>query len=192
MIDSLASDPVTIAAPVVVLALIALRWYFGSTLLALRFVSFWGTARRLYMPVLDRYGKRLLGFGAAENRAYESEHVGDYPFAVRDVVRAIDTNSDPQFEVSILSGLKTDWEENREVASIVGFVGSKPFPGAPAWLRAEQVHVFLFAIEDGTRVCAHKEANSYRPDLWRDHLYKGPSFDVQAGVKAVETWLGEP
>jgi len=113
---------------VAVLALIALRWYFGSVLLSLRFLTFWGTARRLYMPVIDRVLKRGLGTGVAENRAYESEHVGDYAFSEVALAAAIQTNSERDFEVSILSGLKTDWDGNREVASIVGFHGPKPFP----------------------------------------------------------------
>jgi len=47
----------------------------------------------------------------------------------------------------------------------------------------------MFDVEQGTRVAAHAEANSYRADLWRDHLYKGPSFDVQAGVESVRSWI---
>lgn len=182
------ADPTTIAAVALVVVLGITRTYFGSAVLSTRFARFWGLARRLYMPVLDRIAKRAVGVGA-ENHATRAEHVADLPASVLTVIRELNHASDPAFEVSVLSGLKTDWAGNTEAASVVAYVGPKPFPGAPRWLRAEQVHVFMFRANDVTRVCAHREANAWRPDQWRDHLRKGPSFDVSAGVDAVREWL---
>jgi hypothetical protein len=180
--------PAEVAAPALVVTLIALRWYYGSTLLSLRFLGFWGVARRLFMPLVDRVAKRVAGV-SAENRAVPEEHVGDFSRSPKRLATTIQQASGRRFEVSVLSGLKTDWDGNTEVASIVGYHGAKPFPGAPDWLRAQQVHVFMFRIEGGTRVAAHEEANSWRPDLWRDHLRKGDSFDAAAGVAEVRSWV---
>ena len=47
----------------------------------------------------------------------------------------------------------------------------------------------MFDVGDETRVCAHVEANSFRPDLWRDHLFKGESFDAEQGVRITKAWL---
>lgn len=190
--DALAEVPIGVAAPVVVLALVALRWRYGSVLLDLRFVHAWNVARRVAIPLVDRVAKRAFGSSIAENKATEAEHVADFDESVRDLCDRIQAASDRDFEVSALAGLKTDWEGNREAASIVGFEGPRPFPGAPDWLRADQVHVFMFTLPDGgTRVCAHMESNSYRPDRWHDHLYKGPTYSPDRGVRATEAWLAE-
>lgn len=186
------SDPVGIAAVALVSTLVVVRLYSGSFLLSLRFVRFWGAARRIFMPVLDVYGKRLVGVGA-ENRARRNEFVADVSEPPAVVARHLENQTDTTIEVSVLSGLKTDWAGNREVASVVTYRGSKLAPGAPGWLRADQIHVFMFDVEQGakprTRICAHYEANSWRPDRWRDHLFKGATFDVGRGVRQVRNWL---
>ena len=189
MLSELGTSETAVAAVALVVALGIVRTYAGSALLSLRFLSFWGTARRLYMPLVDRVAKRLVGV-SAENHATRVEHVTDTDDSPTEVARRLDAASDPAFETSVLSGLKTDWAGTTETASIVAYVGRNPWPGAPFWLRAEQIHVFMFALPDGgTRVAAHQEANAWRPDKWRDHLRQGPSFDAEAGVRAVKTWL---
>ncbi len=150
----------------------------------------WGLLRRLLMPVVDQYSKRFIGV-PAENRAHKSEYVNDVDATPADIRDALIAQSNERWEVSVLAGLKTDWAGNKETASLVCYQGSRPTQAAPDWLRHDQIHVFMFSLETGTRVCCHREANSWRPDLWRDHLYKGPSFDPQAGVGTVETWLHE-
>ena len=189
MLPDLPADPTAVAAIGLVVSLIILRLYFGNTLLHTRFAPFWGTARRLFMPVVDRVAKRTVGI-SAENDAVEAEHVGDYDRDPDALIRALQRGSERRLEVSVLSGLKTDWDGNTEIRSVVGYEGATPWPGAPRWLRAKQVHVFMFRTDAGkTRVAAHEEANSWRPDLWADHLFKGPSFDVEAGVSTVREWL---
>ena len=187
------ADPVAVAAVALVTSLVAVRLYAGGSLLGLRFLSFWSIARRLFMPVLDRVAKRLVGIGA-ENRAVREEFVADVEATPREVATALQTESDREFEVSVLSGLKTDWDGNTEVASVVTYAGAKPIPNAPDWLRADQIHVFMFRVDDDrpgdrTRVAAHYEANSWRPDRWRDHLFKGETFDVAKARHAVDLWL---
>lgn len=186
-IQTLLADPVAAAAVTLVSILVVTRLSAGSDLLAIRFVAFWGAARRIYMPLLDRVGTQTVGIGA-ENRAMRREFVADVAAPVTDVVAALDAAGYSRYEVSVLSGLKSDWAGNVEVASIVTYAGPKPFPVAPEWLRRDQVHVFLFRPDHGpdrTRVCAHYEANSWRPDRWKDHLYKGPTFDAAKGVRLV-------
>ena len=184
------ADPVAVAAVALVTTLVAVRLYAGGSLLGLRFLSFWSIARRLFMPVLDRVAKRLVGIGA-ENRAVREEFVADVDATPREVATALQTESDREFEVSVLSGLKTDWDGNTEVASVVTYAGAKPIPNAPDWLRADQIHVFMFRAGDRTRVAAHYEANSWRPDRWKDHLFKGETFDAAEGVARVSTLLDE-
>ena len=149
------ADPVAVAAVALVTTLVAVRLYAGASLLALRFLSFWSIARRLFMPVLDRVGKRFVGIGA-ENRAVREEFVADVDATPREVATALDN--------------------------------------APDWLRPDQIHVFMFRVDDDrpgdrTRVAAHYEANSWRPDRWRDHLFKGETFDVAKARHAVDLWL---
>jgi hypothetical protein len=182
------SGPTGAAAIAVVTTLLVVRLYAGSRLLDPRYMVFWGLARRLLMPIIDQLAKRAVGI-SAENQAHRSEYVHDTPDTPADVRDALIAESDERWEVSVLSGLKTDWSENVEIASLVCYYGSKPTPAAPDWLREKQTHVFMFSSGVGTRVCAHNEANSWRPDKWKDHLFKGESFDAEAGVDDVSAWL---
>ena len=191
MLDILGSvelDTVALAAILLVSTLVIARLYTGSVLLDIKYLEFWGTARQLFMPLIDKLAKRLVGI-SAENSAHETEHVADIRNSPREIAEMIQANTQRDFEVSVLSGLKTDWDGNTEVASIVGYMGNRPWPNSPEWLRAKQVHIFMFDVGDETRVCAHVEANSWRPDLWRDHLFKGESFDAEQGVRITKAWL---
>jgi hypothetical protein len=140
------------------------------------------------MPLVDQLAKRVVGI-SAENAAHRDEFVHDVDATPVEVRDALIAQSDQRWEVSVLSGLKTDWAGNYEVASLVCYFGDKPAPGAPDWLRDKQTHVFLFSAGVGTRICCHDEANSWRADQWRDHLFKGESFDPAAGVEKVNRWL---
>ena len=141
------------------------------------------------MPVIDKVAKRLVGI-SAENRALETEHVVDVQADPKSVAEGIDEVSERDFEVSVLSGFKSDWDGNKEIASIVGYDESKPWPNAPDWLRSDQVHITMFVTDDlDTRVTAHYEANSWRPDRWADHLFKGETFDAEKGVSLTKEWL---
>ena len=180
---------VAIAAVALVSLLSIVRLYSGSVLLQLRYLNFWGNARRLFMPVIDKVAKRLVGI-SAENRALETEYVVDVQADPKSVAEGVDEVSERDFEVSVLSGYKSDWEANKEIASIVGYDGSKPWPNAPDWLRSDQVHITMFVTDDlKTRVTSHYEANSWRPDRWADHLFKGETFDAEKGVSLTKEWL---
>ena len=182
---------VAIAAVALVSLLSIVRLYSGSVLLQLRYLNFWGNARRLFMPVIDKVAKRLVGI-SAENRALKTEHVVDVQADPKSVAEGIDEVSERDFEVSVLSGFKTDWDGNKERVSIVGYDGSKLWPSAPDWLRADQVHITMFVTDDSeTRVTAHYEANSWRADKWKDHLYKGETFDAERGVSLTKEWMKE-
>ena len=182
---------VAIAAVALVSALTITRLYSGSVLLDLRYVHFWGNARGIFMPVIDKLAKRVVGI-SAENHAVESEHVADIKPDAKTVVDGIERVSEREFEVSVLSGFKTDWHGNKERVSIVGYDGPKPWPNAPDWLRSDQVHITMFVTDDlKTRVTSHYEANSWRPDRWADHLFKGETFDAEKGVSLTREWMKE-
>jgi hypothetical protein len=182
------NGPTGLAAIALVTVLVVVRFYAGARLLDPKHMTWWGIARRIGMPVVDQLAKRSVGI-SAENKAHRSEFVHDVDADPVDVRDALIAQSNERWEVSVLSGLKSDWADNKEVASLVCYFGNKPAPGAPDWLRDKQTHVFLFSAGIGTRICAHNEANSWRPDQWRDHLFKGESFDAQAGVEDTQAWL---
>ena len=182
---------VAIAAVALVSLLGIVRLYSGSVLLQLRYVNFWGNARRLFMPVIDKVAKRLVGI-SAENRALKKEHVVDVQADPKSVAEGIDEVSTRDFEVSVLSGFKSDWDGNKEITSIVGYDGPKPWPNAPDWLRTDQLQITMFDTDDlETRVTAHNEANSWRPDKRADHLFKGETFDAEKGVSLTREWMKE-
>ena len=181
-------DTVALAAILLVSTLVIARFYTGSVLLDIKYVEFWGQARQLFMPLIDRLAKRLVGI-PAENDAKRYEHVADIPERPKEIAQTIQANSEREFEVSVLSGLKSDPINRKEIASIVGYMGSRPWPNSPEWLRAKQVHIFMFDVGDYTRLYAHVEANSWRPDLWKDHLFKGDSFNAEQGVRITKAWL---
>jgi len=182
------SGPVGAAAITLVTLLVAIRLYNDAHFLEPRYLAAWGIARRLGMPVIDQLAKRSVGV-SAENDAHRSEWVGDVDATPNEVRDALIAQSNERWEVSVLSGLKTDWRGNTEVASLVCYYGDLPHPSAPDWLRDEQTHVFLFNTDGKTRICAHNEANSWRPDQWQDHLFKGASFSPGAGVGRVDGWM---
>ena len=181
-------DTVALAAILLVSTLVIARFYTGSVLLDIKYLEFWGTARQLFMPLIDKLAKRLVGI-SAENSAHETEHVADICNSPREIADMIQANSKREFEVSVLSGLKRDPINRKEIASIVGYMGARPWPNSPEWLRAKQVHIFMFDVGDYTRLYAHVEANSWRPDLWKDHLFKGESFNAEQGVRITKAWL---
>lgn len=181
-------DPVGYAAIALVTVLVLLRFYYGSALLHIRFARFWGNARSVYMPVVDKLAKRIVGIGA-ENRAVRIEHVGDVDASPWEVISELQRVTNRQAEVSVLSGWKRDWDGNPEVASIVLYAGAAPFAHAPRWLKNAQYHITLFQSGGLTRITCHFEANSYRPDLWRDHLWKGATFDAERGREACRQWV---
>jgi hypothetical protein len=184
------SGPTGAAAIALVSLLVFVRLYAGSRLLDPKHMTLWGVVRRIGMPLVDQVAKRSVGI-SAENAAHRDEFVHDVDATPVEVRDALIAQSDERWEVSVLSGLKTDWAANHEQASLVCYFGDKPTPGSPDWLRDKQTHVFLFSAGIGTRICCHNEANSWRPDQWHDHLFKGPSFDAQAGVERVNGWLEE-
>jgi hypothetical protein len=183
------NGPTGAAAIGLVTLLVVVRFYAGARLLDPKHMTWWGIARRIFMPIVDQLAKQAVGI-SAENHARTNEQATVTPADPVDVRDALIKQSGERWEVSVLSGFKTDWADNKEIASLVCYHGDTPTPGSPDWLRDKQTHVFMFSLSGvGTRVCAHEEANSWRPDLWRDHLFKGDSFDAHAGVVRVKGWL---
>ena len=176
-----------VAAPTVVAIVVGARLWFGSTIFHVRWLTAWNIVRRVGVPWLNGFVLgRLVPFDPElENEAYEDEFVGVTKASPRDVALAISEVADP--EVPLLAGFKTDWDEREEAGTDVTYHGPKPLGVAPDWLRPRQTHRTYFRARgpDGrfyTVITAHEEANSYRPDLWRDHLFKG-SFSASEGVR---------
>lgn len=182
---------VGVAAAAVVLTAVLARVYFGSVLFAPRHVTTWNIVRRIATPILQRAIYRFAPFDIQiENESTREE----YAATVEADPRALATTIDEVREVEIpaLAGFKTAPDGREERATFVWHVGPRPWPAAPRWLRRYQNHPTVYRREDGRYdVYAHFEANSYRPDLWADHLFKGASFDVQEGVSRTQAALDD-
>jgi len=178
---------VEVAAPVVVLVGIAIRIYAGSVLFHPRYARTWGIARSIGVPILNRVALGRLGVDI-ENQAHKNEYVGHTDTGVQELALALDTVGPT--EVPLLAGYKSDWKGRDEAGTVVVYHGDRPFPTAPDWLRDRQTHLTVFADGDQIVVTAHEEANSYRPDQWADHLFKG-SFSAERGVTHATQLLDE-
>ena len=179
------------AAVAVVLTGIAVRLYFGSAIFHPAHTTTWNVARRVLVPVLQRVIYHQLPFNIEiENESHRDEYAATVSHSPQQLALKIDEVR--EVEVSLLSGFKTAPDGRRERGTFVWYTGPKPFTSAPRWLRRYQVHPTVFRREDGTYdVYAHFEANSYRPDLWADHLFKGPSFSVEKGVRKTQNALDD-
>jgi hypothetical protein len=183
MIEALPDDVVFIGG-VAIAAIGIARFYYGP-----RFNEVpWQPLRRVFIPLAHTIAKRSLGeeFYATYNVS-PVEHVATLETKPEAVIEDLEAAG---YVVEPLAGLKTDWNGTTEVASYARHRGSKPFPGAPEWLRRRQVHVTLFTAPDGeTIITAHEEFNSWRPDLAERH-YRGETMDVQKGRRLAATDLG--
>lgn len=173
-------------APAVVLIGIAARAYFGRSLFHPHSIVPWNVVRRLASSLIQQVVYRWVGDIDVENEAVRDEYVGVIESGdVTQVAKALNDVADP--EVPLLAGYKTDWEDREEVGTLVFHHGPRPWPTAPKWLSRYQLHITFFYVDtpDGRQIMAtaHVEANSYRPDLWVDHLMKGPSFSAREGVR---------
>ena len=172
----------------VVVGIIA-RFYFGDTVFHPRYAKIWGAIRSFGVPILNKIVKSRFGL-SIENQAFSSEFVAAVEAdSVTEITKKL--NEVRNFEVPLLAGYKTDWKNNEEIATLVCYHGSRPWPGAPHWLRNRQLHLTFFKHDNGKIVVtAHEEANSYRPDLWKNHLL-GESQDRLKGVKMAEAIMKE-
>lgn len=165
------------------------RFYFGDTLFHPRYVRVWNGVRRFGVPVLNTLSERYVGIDELENRTYSDQYVTTIDGDVSMMRVALEFNQVRNFEVPLLAGFKTDWEGREEIGTLVAYHGAKLFPGCPHWLRSRQLHVTFFRDKNNDIVVtAHEEANSYRPDLWKDHLME-QSFDDDKGVRMAENIL---
>ena len=157
-------------------ALAGARLYYGPQFSEVP----WVPLRRAVIPVAHRIAQRQLGddFYAVYDVGRE-EHVITLELSVED---AVDDLEIAGYLPEPLAAFKTDWNGNTEAASYARHIGSKPFPGAPEWLRERQIHVTLFDAPDGgTIVTAHEEWNSWRWDKAEAH-YRGETMDIEKGV----------
>lgn len=179
------------AAVAVVLTGIAARAYFGSVLFHPRYVVVWNVVRRVAAPILQRVVYRYAPFDIAiENDSEPNEYAGTVELDPKPLALTLDQVR--EVEVPLLNGYKTAPDGRKERATFVWYYGPKPFQMLPRWLRRYQVDVTVFRREDGRYdLFVHAEANSYRPDLWFDHLFKGSSFDAAEGVKRAQNALDD-
>lgn len=179
------------AAVAVVLTGVAARIYFGSVIFHPRYVTVWNVVRRIAAPILQQVVYRYAPFDIAiENDSEPEEYAATVPTTPKETALTLDEVR--EVEIPLLNGYKTAPDGRKERATFVWYYGPKPFGTLPRWLRRYQVDVTVFRSEDGDYdLYVHAEANSYRPDLWFDHLFKGPSFDMAEGVKRAQNALDD-
>lgn len=178
---------IEITAPAVVLLVAFTRLYFGSVVFAPRFAAVWNTVRRVATPLLQRIiYQTAIPNVQIENQATKEEYVGVVDLSAQELIMRVDGERD--VEIPLLAGFKTDWDGNKESGTAVWYCGRQPI-GFPKWLKPHQVHFFCFRVGDRTRVCAHFEANPWRPDMALDHLFKGDSFSAPKGVQRTKRAL---
>jgi hypothetical protein len=175
-------DGTWIAGAVIVLALVAARLQYG------RVTSVnWQPIRRRLTPVINAVAKRYLGEDwYATSRRVREEHVATLNLHPRQVIADLEAVG---YEDQPLASHSVDWTGRPEAASMCRYIGLKPYPGAPYWLRKRQVHVRVFETGAGRSVLtAHAETNPWRFWEWRDH-YQSESLDIQAGRMLVASDL---
>jgi len=179
------------AAVAVVLTGVLVRVYVGSALFHPRHVKTWNVLRRVLAPMLQRLIYLKLPFNIEiENESHDAEYAATVEAPPAELATTIDDVR--EVEVPLLAGFKTAPDGRRERGTFVWHIGPRPFASAPRWLRRYQVHPTLFKRDDGRYdVYAHWEANSYRPDLWADHLFKGVSFSAGKGVRKMQNALDD-
>lgn len=192
-------DPITpyltveYIAPTVVIVGVLLRLWLGDVIFHPRETPLWNTLRRVFVPLLGVASllPRVPNLPDIENKAEPEEYVG----VVRDrspkqIAKQISKYYD--IEIPLLAGFKTFLGRYRESSTWVRYHGPKPVSIAPDWLRPYQTHVTTFSRSDGAEiVTAHYQANSYRPDMWTDHLYKGETFSAAKGVENAHEMFAE-
>jgi hypothetical protein len=185
MIDTLHPDAVYIAGVVLVTMLAAARLYAPGDWFS-EGSRFWAPARRLVVPLLHRLFSDADGELYAETDVSRAERVATLQdVTVDDVLNDLAAAG---YRPQPLASFATDWEGRPEAASWARYHGSKPFPGAPEWLRRRQVHVRLFKVPatasggPAVVIAAHEEPTSWRPDLWRAH-YSGRDVSIERGVR---------
>jgi len=178
---------VEVYAPTVVFLAVFARLQLGSVVFAPRYAAVWNTIRKVATPILQRaIYQTAMPNVEIENQALKEEYVGVVDLTGQELTMRVDAERD--VEIPLLAGFKTDWDGNKESSTFVWYCGKAPF-GFPKWLKPHQVHIFTFRVGDRTRVCAHFEANPWRPDMWADHLFKGQSFSPAKGVQRVKRAL---
>jgi hypothetical protein len=181
---------VEVAAPTVVVFAVAIRAYFGSVLFHPRYIYAWNLVRRLATPLIQRLVYRHVGQISIENESEPEEYAAVVEARPKPVAVGIDEVR--EVEIPLLAGFKTAPDGREEAGTFVWYLGPRPFSWLPRWLRRYQVHVTVFRREDGEYdLYAHYEANSYRPDLWADHLFKRESFSAEKGVTRTQNALDD-
>lgn len=180
------------AAVAVVTVGVVARVYFGSVLFSPQYVTVWNIIRRVATPILQRMIYRFAPFNiAVENESVPDEYAATVETDPKPLATAIDGVR--EVEIPLLAGYKTAPDGRKERATFVWYVGPRALSWLPRWLRRYQVHVTVFQREGGDTydLYAHYEANSYRPDMWADHLFKGESFSAEKGVSRTQNALDD-
>lgn len=180
---------IEIALPAAVCFVLATRLYYGPVIFAPRFMSLWAVGRRVLTPILQRVIYRSIPINISlESTVGTEEYVGVVEQSPTQLALQID--GERNVEIPLLATYATDWDGNAEAGTFVWYCGSKP-SWLPRWLKPHQVHVTCFRIGSKTRLTAHFEANSYRPDMWLAHVSTGEHRSPAKGVQRTKRALSD-
>lgn len=171
---------VEVALPAAVLLLVAGRVYYGSVLFSPQLLPVWAAVRRVATPVVETLLTRIAPIPVSlESETPKREYVGAVDLSPKALALAVD--GDRAVEIPLLATYSTDWDGNSERGTFVWYCGSAP-GSFPRWLRPHQVHIRCYEVADRTRVTAHFEPNSYRPDTWLSFI-SGSATKADNGVQ---------
>lgn len=181
MIPPAVTDVALPTVAVAVVVFLVTRFWFGSAIFAPRFMWLWGLIRRRAAPIVQQQIYSRIGYGIQiEREVPKRQSVGVVDLSATELAQRLDTER--PVEVPLLAGTKVDWGGNGESGTFIWYCGPR-VSYLPRWLSKYQVHVSVFQIGQRSRATAHREANSWRPDLWIDHLTRGPSHSAANGVQ---------
>jgi|AntDeeMetagen134_2_1112570.scaffolds.fasta_scaffold16246_1 hypothetical protein len=175
MLDTIDTDWIAIAAPIVAAAGMILwygyapRWAKGPR------ATWWNPLRRLFLPALNRLARRR-GFGYASYALSEEEFVETVDASISEVEATL---WEFGFTRMPLSALKETPDGRIEQ-------GSWAYRDGP--LADRQLHVMLFEADGGVDLYVHDEYNAFNPQVALKH-YRGVDLDPQAGKEQLREIL---
>lgn len=177
MLDTLDTDWIAIAAPLVAGVAMILWYGYAPDRLKGPRATWWNTLRRVLLPMVNRLGHRH-GLGYASYALSEEEFVGTADASISEVEAAL---WELGFERMPLSALKETPDGRIEQ-------GSWAYRAGP--LAERQLHVMLFEADGGLDLYAHDEFNAFHPRYALKH-YRGVGLDPAAGETQLREMLAD-
>jgi hypothetical protein len=175
MFETIDTDWIAIAAPIVAAAGLVLWYGYAPDWLKGPRATWWNTLRRLLLPLLDSAARRR-GLGYASYEISDREFGGTVDASIGEVEATL---WELGFERMPLAALKTTPDGRVEQ-------GSWAYRQGP--LADRQLHVMLFEADSGVDLYVHNEYNAFHPRFALKH-YRGVDLKPGVGEERVQKML---